>query len=547
MATHYETTLPEHLNDDAMTILVQQYLDDWTYRVMASPLAKEWGKHEVHMSALEVLQMHGLKYTPEEMWQVAHFPDEQLMIMDIVSRMPDDLRDKFEQITRHLRSLVTSATALRKGIESKGDDQLEEAFAVYGSSKVGQEVMKNTVISASKEIENLRRCSGTWKKSMERRLHRLTSSAEMAEHAQQQLLAVEAQLEAFAGDANGKSKKVLQGLAAGQSKTLMHTCFTAWCGDMLGNKQDKEIRMKYENQLHEAEKRLIAHKERKIANIKQVLLSDARGKTETLLRETIRLWKGVTDENKLDGETKAKLKALEDKLAHTKKSSAENTKKVMARLTKDNEEMLYMSAWTAMKSYCESYAKNKEFEDAVKKTEANMKAHMEKKKDEAKRVLDSMHNSTSTGLMEHCFHAWSRDVEESMKRKTIENAMYDTDCRLKSFLDKQAGNAMGVQTRTIDQMNENQILKFFGAWKIETKSATLDKYYSKKLDGKRGQLQKVQSLFKKFASELEEGLGNIEGDSATASDRKSLRTKPGMMKGDGGGSVSLPDIRARPA
>merc|ERR1719498_1388060 len=117
----------------------------------------------------------------------------------------------------------------------------------------------------------------------------------------------------------------------------------------------------------------------------------------------------------------------------------------MARLTGDKEEMLTMSAWTAMKSFCEAYAKNKEFEDAVKRSEANMKAHMEKKKDEAKKVLDSMHNSTATGLMEHCFHAWAKDIEETVRRKKLEEAMYETDCRLKSFLDKQAGNAMGVQ------------------------------------------------------------------------------------------------------
>jgi hypothetical protein len=285
----------------------------------------------------------------------------------------------------------------------------------------------------------------------------------------------------------------------------------------------------------------MAFKENKIKNIKSVLGRSSRTKEEALESEVFRAWKTQTVENRMDAQSQEKMKILNDKLAKQKQDQMENTKKVMARMSGDKDATLVVSAWGAMKAFCEAYSRDKEFEDAVKKSEQNMKDHLSKKKDDAKKVLDSMNNATATGLVSHCFLAWRGDVDESLRRKKLEEQMYSTDCRLKSFLDKQAGNAMGVQTRTIDQMNENLILKVWGAWLVEHKSGKLENYYKKKLDGKREQLTKVQQLFKKFAKELEEGLGNIDGDSSrNATGRRPQ--KQGMSKG-GDGSVSLPDIR----
>merc|ERR1719436_1900806 len=107
--THYGSvadTARDALTDDAMVVLCQQYLDDYTYRIMASPLSKKWLQHDVYKSALEMLTLHGVQYTPEEIATVAKF-EEQMMIMDMVSRMSDDVRGRFEQITRHLRSLIS--------------------------------------------------------------------------------------------------------------------------------------------------------------------------------------------------------------------------------------------------------------------------------------------------------------------------------------------------------------------------------------------------------------------------------------------------------
>merc|ERR1740138_1158105 len=197
-------------------------------------------------------------------------------------------------MVRTLQKLVTSATAIRKGVDEKGDEGAQEALEVHGNTLVGMQIMKDTVVSASADITDLQRCQKSWKSSMEIRLNRLTRSAELAEHAQQQLLAVEAQLEAVGGDSNNKSKKVLQGLAAGQSKALMHTVFSAWNGEVLGNLAEKAIRQKYEDILAEAEKKLMAFKENKIKNIKSVLGRASRGKDEALEVEVFRNWKQQT-------------------------------------------------------------------------------------------------------------------------------------------------------------------------------------------------------------------------------------------------------------
>lgn len=547
----------EHLSDDAMQILVQQFLDDWSYRIMASPLAKAWNgvpwRVRVQQSALEIMQLFGVKYTEEEIRNVAQ-QEEQMMILDLVERMDDSVREKFEDIVKQLQQLASVASDIRKGVDSKDDETLKDAFEREAETVMGQAIMKKCVVNASKEVYLLHRSQNQWKKTMQAKLTRLLASTDMAEEATQKLLTVEAQIKAFAGESNEKTKSVLNGLAGGQASTLMHTVFSAWKGDWMAQLGDKQIRAKFEDQLRKAEKALVAHKENKIKNIKAVLMTQSRAEGQNLLSEIIRMWVSITKDNKMDGETKAKMEALNAKLGKFKTDQAENTKKVMSRLSNDRDGMLVLNGFKAWQAFCEEYKKDKEIEDAVKASEGKWKDHMNKKKDEAKKVLDSMSAATNSGLVQNCFTVWMTDTVENKDRKKLENLMHEEDCRLKSFLGKQAGNAMGVQTRTIEQMQENLILKTFGDWMIITKVAKHEKHYAKKMEGKRAQLSKVQNLFKKFAQQLEDGLDGIDGDSSarTNTGRKKYthlpnanKMSPGMTRGDG--SVSLPDIKHRPA
>ena len=121
-----------------------------------------------------------------------------------------------------------------------------------------------------------------------------------------------------------------------------------------------------------------------------------------------------------------------------------------------------------------------------------------------------------------------------------ENAMNSAGARFASLKAGHKQTAMSVQSRVNEQIKENHILRCFTEWRLQTRVNKLDKIYAGKLAHKRQQLASVQTLFKSFAKQLEEGLGNIEGETSA---RSTTRRSKGLTKD--GGTVSLPNIHAR--
>merc|ERR1712194_219157 len=104
-----------------------------------------------------------------------------------------------------MQLLINTAANIRNAIDQNQDEVLQDMVEGSDSTVVVQQILKQAVIGASKEVSKIHQCQDTWVKNMETRLDRLTRSAEHAEHAQQQLMAVEMQLEKFGANQNGKS------------------------------------------------------------------------------------------------------------------------------------------------------------------------------------------------------------------------------------------------------------------------------------------------------------------------------------------------------
>jgi len=102
--------------------------------------------------------------------------------------------------------------------------------------------------------------------------------------------------------------------------------------------------------------------------------------------------------------------------------------------------------------------------------------------------------------------------------------MEEQDVRLKLMLSSQKDNACTVQKKTNEQMNDNLLTRVMGVWMLEAKVNHVEKHYRQKIDTKRDQLRKVQTLFKRFANELEEGL-NMDGDSSGRTQTRRSKSK----------------------
>lgn len=530
--------------EEALKAQIQPFLDEWHYRILASPVGKMWSRQKCLGLLLDVFDMVGIKIPADRRDELVKKDDDASVVDAIQQACPGDIREKFESTALQIQTVLHEATRILSASEAEGDDEVATLFDEAGSERGGvtQQVLKSSVVYAAKEVAQLRKVHTTWRKNTDNRIDRLLRATEEAEHLQQQLLAAEAQLAEYKDTEKAKSKSFLMNMADGQDKALVHAIFSSWLGYVEKCGAEKEIRKKFEDQIKNCERKLFAYKEAQIANVRGVIMRGAMEETEVLLHFVWKTWVDDVKEHKADGDTAAQLKAVQDRLASFEAQQKENAGKFMTRMAAGSEASLKNLCLEAWIHFHQEYAKDKEFEDQCKEAERKFKEHMDAKKDEAKTVMGRMLAASEHGLLALIFQSWATWLKDEKKQAELEFALTQADAKFKSLNGRQKGAAHGMQNRVNEQMNANIMQRVLNVWMIETKANRVELHYNAKYESKRRQLSGVQNLFKSFAMQLEQNLG---GDDDSSS-RTNRRSKKGLQKG-AEGSVSLPDINQQKA
>eukprot|EP00747_Dinoflagellata_sp_TGD_P024448 gnl/TRDRNA2_/TRDRNA2_130553_c0_seq1.p1 gnl/TRDRNA2_/TRDRNA2_130553_c0~~gnl/TRDRNA2_/TRDRNA2_130553_c0_seq1.p1 ORF type:complete len:574 (-),score=121.04 gnl/TRDRNA2_/TRDRNA2_130553_c0_seq1:53-1693(-) len=529
------------ITDETVRLQVQQFLDEWHYRILHSSLAKCWNRKRCVHSALDIFMMNGCDISPEERETLTAMPEED-MVNALVQKMPNSIREGLDHLSLEIHMVTSFMSRVRQALDEKQDALITEVLEESDRAGIAQTILKQSIVEASKEVSVIKGCQNSWIHNTDERLKRLMSAAELAEHAQQQLLAVQSQLTAFQDDHKKNSKKMLVGLADGNDKTLVHSVFTSWLGCMMKMKSEKVIRDKYEAQIAHFENTLIQYQEKQLANVKNVLGRRGADSDEMLLHCIYEAWMKEVEARKKGGDSAEKLKEMENRIAEYQKAHKDNAKQVMARMTAGNDKTLVNMIFQTWVSWHADYQKNKEMEEAVKAEEKKIAEYMKSHSESAKQNVERMMGATNTGLMASCMQHWVQFLKEEKQERQMEAALGAAQDKFKSMQSRHLGNAKGVQTRVNDQMNMNLSIRCLAAWAIETKVNRVDKHYNHKIEAKRRQLASVQSLFKSFAVQLEQGLG----DPGETSSRRNTRRSQSQTVAGSQSVVSLPDIHARP-
>merc|ERR1719171_2968451 len=86
---------------------------------------------------------------------------------------------------------------------------------------------------------------------------------------------------------------------------------------------------------------------------------------------------------------------------------------------------------------------------------------------------------------------------------------------------KQKNAANGVMSRLHRTEEEIFIDSVFQNWATESALSKVMKHYAGKMDQKKHQLEAVQTMFKSFANQLEQGIGNTPRSQRKSASRKS--------------------------
>jgi hypothetical protein len=537
---------PTGTDDGTLQIQLQQFLDEWYYRILSSSIGKKFTRNKATLLLVDIFSMIGFNLSQEDKDKMVACEEDVTLINTILSCIPDTIREQFDQVSLQLQTVLHEASRIRAAAE-EGEVAVAELFDESGTEKGGlsQQVLKASVIHAAKEVSRLRKIHTSWRKNTEARIERLLRSAEEAEHCNHQLLALESQLADHKGDQKAKSKGFLVSMAEGQDKALCHTIFSSWLGWVEKVHAEKGIRSKFEDQIANLERKLFQFKEAQIANVRGVVGRLHMEETEQLMHTVWKFWHDEVLTSKADGDTAEQLRLVQEKMATFENGQKAKAGQFMTRMAAGNDASLKNICLEAWIKFHGDYAANKELEDQVKRQEAAFKEHLEKKKDEAKQVLDRMSASSETGLLALMVSSWVQYVQENKSANEMEYKLMEAEGKFKSLNGRQKAGAANVQTRVNEQIQANLLQRVLNSWLIETRVNRVEKYYTSKYESKRRQLSSVQNLFKRFAMQLEENLGNDDDSSSrTSRPSKHHRKTSGMSKG-GEGTVSLPDIHQR--
>merc|ERR1712216_944087 len=164
--------------------------------------------------------------------------------------------------------------------------------------------------------------------------------------------------------------------------------------------------------------------------------------------------------------------------------------------------------WQSWSSFVAEAKQDKELEGAVKAAEEQLAEYMKQKKDQAKGVLGEMSGSTEMGVIKEAFGMWLAVVAEEKHARELDEEANGHDVKFKNLNKRQKGAARNVQERAIRLEEQNFLLTFYYYWATEARLERVTRHYSGKMDAKKNQLDAVQTMFKSFAQQLEQGISN---------------------------------------
>jgi len=500
---------------------VQQFMDDWMFRMVHSSLAKTTDRYQTMSMFLDLMELNGTPMEAKERMLEAH---EQTVVSWLVDSMPLDVREQFESTSHQLQLVVNSMTRFRRLLEANDPDAIVALVEETDGQRTTQQVLKQAVVHASKQVEKLLKCHSSWKNSTEARMKRLVTSAEDAEHAVECLVGIEAQIRTFGSAKNEKVKKALTTLLAHQEQARLHACFSCWYGASVKSKAEVDLIKKYEAQLADFELRLLQFKDRQIANVRNVLMKTAVAEDEYLTLSTTTMWAQAVEDSKAAKEAEKRLKQVQDRLARMQAGQAANAKKVLARMTAGTDEGLRSMAFDGWRQYVLDTQKERAEEATAAAAAAKAKEQKDTAKENAKGVMARMSASSDQGLLSMVVSNWVAITKEEKKKRDLREAQSKSTNKLFMLSRRQKDSAMGVQSRIIETEQAMVLLKTFSAWQVDVKADRLQRHYKAKMDSKRKQLTGVQHLFKTFAQQLEQGLTLDDDEEEEGSLRAPVRT-----------------------
>mmetsp|Transcript_35240 Transcript_35240/g.81247 ORF Transcript_35240/g.81247 Transcript_35240/m.81247 type:complete len:514 (-) Transcript_35240:108-1649(-) len=504
------TISPRHFDDEVddvtVGLQVQQFLDEWHFRVLHSGLAYAWDRPEALIKAMDIFEASGMHITQEEKEQLAQL-DEEWMIEGLVQRMPGAMKKTIEHFLLQLQLVLSTATRVRNALEEGSPDEVAKIME-DGDTGITQQVLKEVVTEAGREVGELQSVHQSWDTSMALRIARLVRCSEEADQAAIDLEQVQLSIEKFPKEQNAKTTKVMLSMIENRKRGLLALAFVGWTSHTGKSRLEKRLDAKFSAEVEQLESKLYECKAAQLGTVRSVMDRKAVEDLEALLTDIFATWKRYVYLEADSREVVGKLKAARAKLTTAKATQKENAKKSLVRMTEGEDDALMALVLGAWVNWLAEYRKNKEFEHAVKASEAKVREYMQRKTQNAREMLVRLQGSTETGLLSSAFNAWAEDYKAVARVREVEATVDSQQHVLKELNTRQKVVATGIAKQNATMQDDILLTQIFMNWYTEVRTEHVRRHYMGKMDTKEQKFEAVQTMIKSFANQLEQGIGN---------------------------------------
>eukprot|EP00928_Gymnodinium_smaydae_P070610 TRINITY_DN54412_c0_g1_i1.p1 TRINITY_DN54412_c0_g1~~TRINITY_DN54412_c0_g1_i1.p1 ORF type:complete len:532 (+),score=127.95 TRINITY_DN54412_c0_g1_i1:122-1717(+) len=498
-----EDDQPTNFDEVALGLQLQQFLDEWHYRVLHSGMAFKTDRVTALGSAIDLYGMHGVSLEEEK----PHLQrlGEAEMVAHMSSMMPPELMKTFTHYALQLQLVVAATCRVRHALE-EGDPAEVARIMDEGDAGITQQILRRAIMEAAGEVAELNDLSSSWHSNMADRVRRLSHCQEAAEEARKDLEDVNKHLAAFAGVQNSKATAVLLTMAREVDRALFSAIFKAWEAHFRTYKAEKEFRDKYTRMIEDTQQKLLTFKAGNKDGVKNLMMRKVMDGARFSQDEVLRTWCEYVRETKEERALAAKTAEAEAKISQYQEAQIANTRQFMLRMSAGSDSALRALAFQSWQKGVEALKVENAYEEKMKKSEDALAAQIAKKGAQTKQIMARMLGSGEQGLLCMVRGAWTDLWKQEMKAQELDEAVQRANEKFSNLTTKQKRVVKCVAERTNQSEEELVMLKILHDWSTQAKLERMVKHYSGKMDSKKQQLEAVQNLFKSFATQLETGV-----------------------------------------
>jgi len=549
----------DHGYAESVRYVAQTFLGQDQYKKLHEALSVKWDRLHSLSAAVRLMQSYGVDLTDDELAALTD-KSEAEQINELVSKIPPQSNDQFQQFFLQLQLLVSTAMRVRRALEDGRPEDVAEALDDADATGIATYILRVAVVQAGNEVSTLRHQFDDWIKQADTKMGRLVRGQQDAVAAQKKLAVAQAELSKHSEVMNAKAMRVVMAFAQDCTKALKTTFFNGWAQAAKTSAIEKKVYEEYRARIEDLEDNLTRIQAEQISNGTNMMLKRVQEDQANLLGDVWSIWRRQAEETKFMRESGEKVKALEEKLNNSKAAQREGAKKVLSSFCAASEQGLKemcLKSWLEVKKEADL---EREAEKAKTACQDRMEEFTKNKSESAKQLLQVFGATTETGLLSQCIQGWARITEDIRRENYLLECLNDKQSSLTSLATRNkvsAGSALAKAASSIDQM---MVLRILFSWRNHARTEFTMRRHHVMVDAKRQQLVGVQQMFRDFAKQLEAGVkaqAQMAQDAAAGggSTRPPLgepqpaaSREPAASSGGGKrlskaeGSTSLPDI-----